>query len=291
MRPVLKLSYYHKKLLHRIDLSSVRLGIEFTTIPPFWQENDDDVVGYPPEWEDFRDRVQTGLRCPYQNADSDPGCLEISSQIMYSWREVIRFYRGCRGVTDRLGCVVKTPDSTGGGGHIHISFSNDEDSVNYERLAFKLHNFITHHPWIAWALNDSSDNINAMVARPYELRWAWSEERGDFRTRRAVHDCNHKDYAVLNDDDNIEFRFFDAATSLNMQVEHVAFATRLLHHGLTLPDIESNAIPRRAPRITLRQALAGWRRDVCMLGLPLHLYRHYERNIRERFELGRAYLN
>ena len=270
----LALSRQHKALMRSTSFRNLRIGIEYTTIPPSLM---DGVRDHDTATSGIIEQInERGRSVLFEDVHEDPGVVEISSVILDKWTRVQRFYKEAVTKTAKFGCVPDSPHSIGGGGHIHISYKNWLEPDYYagnieevEPLTQKVHNYCTRRPWIAWAFNDPSDNDTAVLG----LRRRGNERAINPRSR------------------TVEFRFFDAATSLNEQVEHVVFALRLFRLGLDMPEEDASDQGLRVPSITLVAALKGWRTTVQEFKLPYNLYRRYERNIRERYELGKAYLN
>lgn len=263
----LQISQAHRRLMRSVRFGRKQIGIEFTTILP---ELVDGRLDYIEGGEErFSDLVGHGL---IQGVHADPGCIEIPSNILTGWRRVIQFYTLVTRQAVANSCIQDSPHSTGGGGHIHISYRQwgeqyYEDTYTLaEQKTRALSRWLADRPWIAWAFNDPSDNTEATVlARGYDhepaVRFAGTE-------------------------DNVEFRFFDAAENINEQIEHVAFALRML--SVRAPVLH---LPGRVRRMPLTEALDGWKNTIRELGLPWSLYNRYTKNIRERYELGRGYLN
>ena len=262
----MRVSADHKRLMRRVKFP-VRVGIEFTTIPQSLYYGRDYLRGET-DVQQWRQQLGVG----YEKIDNDPGCIEVSSEILTGWPEVIEFASACLRLAKDTGCKQDSPYSTGGGGHIHISYPDwtlswNEDS-DARRIAHQLQYWLTKQPWVAWAMNDPSDNSEARLGD-----WYW----------RGAASCSG---------DNVELRFFDGVRSVEEQIEHVALAIRLLQLGAKLQyAVDSRHDMPRIHRPNLKVALAGWKQTIEELALPWKLYRKYSRNIRERYQLGPRYLN
>lgn len=265
VRAKLKVSPSHKALMRSVRFTGKRIGIEFTTIPPnlYW--------GREYGSGGCVERMETLLSGNnlIMAVGVDPGCIEIPSTIITDWEDVIAFSRTVLMAADDAGCLQESPFSTGGGGHIHVSSTAwpvglylDES----EETGYRIQRWMTLRPWIAWAMNDSSDNTEA-------LNGCASNMAASPRSQTT------------------EFRFFDGAVSVNEQIEHVALALKLFTKARQLRgEVRYHDLPN-VPKLTLKQALEGWEQTIREFSLPWKLYQHYSRNIRERYQLGRRYLN
>ena len=263
----------HMALMRSVRFAGVKVGIEFTTIPPSLMDGRRDH-----DWqaEQVLNRVREDI-CGnplVEKVHDDPGVVEVSSTILRDWGSTTAFYKLVRDATDKHKCKPDSPYQIGGGGHIHISAKDwpttGRCALEADPTAVKIHNWCYDRPWICWAFNDPSDNDTAVLRHT-----GWDNS------------------SAINDRwNNIEFRFFDAAESIEEQVEHVGFALKLLRLGCSLPGDDCvGRNTQRLPKLTLQQALAGWKNTVEQLGLPWNLYKKYSRNIRERYQLGPRYLN
>ena len=263
----------HMALMRSVRFAGIKVGIEFTTIPPSLRDGRRD-HDWQAEQVVNRVREVIGHTQLVEKVHDDPGVVEISSTILRNWGSVASFYKLARDATDKHKCKPESPYQIGGGGHIHISAkgwpTTGSCATEAEPTAVKIHNWCYDRPWICWAFNDPSDNDTAVLRHTH-----WDNS------------------SAINDRwDNIELRFFDAAESVEEQVEHVVFALKLLRLGCSLPEGDTLVKKHgRLPKLTLQQALAGWKNTVEQLGLPWNLYKKYSRNIRERYQLGPRYLN
>ena len=250
--------------MRSVRFGQKQLGIEWTTIPPALYDGRrsycDESLG--------EDLFINLLKNPLVNGvHPDPGVVEIPSSVLKGWNEVVEFYSLVMRRARRHSCRQESPHTTGGGGHIHISTRRwPEESEVVDDKTNALQAYVTDRPWISWAFNDPSDNITAVVGNS-----------GNWYDRQP---------AIRDSYDNVEFRFFDSAENINEQIEHVAFALKLLSVRAPVRDARS-----RAPRMSLTQALKGWETTIQEFGLPWNLYRRYSKNIRTRFEFGPRYLN
>ena len=264
----MRVSANHERLMRTVRFH-YRLGIEFTTIPPVLYHG----RSYFPGGNDYLcNEFHSRISVPVWGCvHNDPGCIEAASHPLRTWGDVIKFSSECLRAAKELDCKQDSPYSTGGGGHIHISRRHWYDNTwrgdqRAGECSARVQAWLTHHPWVTWAFNDPSDNTEAKLGFGAQYN-------------RAASDASN----------NVEFRFFDSAVSVEQQIEHVAFATRLLKVGSKFPHSPFHIV--RLNRPSLKAALAGWKQTIEELALPWKLYQPYSRNIRERYQLGRRYLN
>lgn len=265
---MLPISAAHKRLMRKVKFNRTQIGIEFTTIPPLLY---DGVRDYEDELLSFavRPKIMTdiGEHRLIDEVGSDPGCIEIPSSIMRRWHDTLSFSRLCLTTAHKYECKQESPHHTGGGGHIHISHTDWHDESS-DATSDALIKYTMDRPWIAWAFQDPHDNETSVNAR----NSMWGS-------------------AVADRYNNIEFRFFNSARTIEEQIEHVAFALKLFKVGLKLPEVEWEVLrSHKMKRPSLAKALRGWKQTIRELGLPWKLYRQYARNIRARYKLGKEYL-
>lgn len=274
----LKISRDHQKLMRLAPFRHKQIGIEFTTIP---KECYDGEREYPSEEVELEYQDAISHHPLVLTLHVDPGCIEVPSEVMGNWKDTLRFFTHVFRASHALGGRQLSPYQTGGGGHIHISYRSwnfNADGhynnagqwtaracANTNLFTNAMQKYLTQHPWIAWAFNDPCDNITARLGNGVACR-----------------DSN----------DNLEFRFFNAARDINQQIEHVAFALKLVEKTRILAGIDYHErINFRVKRMPCAKALAGWKHTIEEFKLPWKLYRKYARNIRERYQLGKEYLN
>src|SRR5271165_3881392 len=57
----------------------------------------------------------------YEEVICDPGCVEIPSPLLHSWKDLMKFWNFWEPICERYGLEKVPEHSTGGGGHIHIN--------------------------------------------------------------------------------------------------------------------------------------------------------------------------
>jgi hypothetical protein len=243
--------------------------------------------------------AKPGVNC-YREVYADPGCVEIPSHILYSWKDLEKFWNFWEPICEGLG-LDKVPDhSTGGGGHIHI------DCTEWEQI--KVGREIAARPYLSWVFLHPSDDINGQSIaywmasqfssddgdnipfwmNPGLTAQGWKNRQGQvingfmssFRPRS--HECKS---TVINmsGSQGLEFRAFTGAYDLEEQYLHMAFLQRYVDWVLSKKTAEVPWANKREAR----SFLESWRNyDRCEdaffdlileLGLDPKAYQDYPR--------------
>jgi hypothetical protein len=214
----------------------------------------------------------------YKTVYCDPGCVEIPSPILYSWKELEKFWNFWEPICEGHGLLRAPEHSTGGGGHIHIS------ATEWEQI--KIGRDIASRPYLSWVFLHPSDDINATtIANWMDVRWdneryqmpqwmepgltqkGWKERAG--RNYGQYNQCykeqyhGHKESVVsMSNDQGIEFRAFSGAVDLHEQLLHMAFVQRYVDYCSNQPTAD---VPWKN-KFEAAQFLASWKNyDKCEL--------------------------
>jgi len=247
----------------------------------------------------------------------DPGCIEIQSPVFHDWRPLLTYYARVAKSCEEAGLFREHPYHSGGGGHIHVG-------VDDWALIVAVTRDMANRPYLNWIFNDPLDDENASgmdrhldqisfrdIERALRMRRApqsWIRGArgwdGDERRRAVTYVAKmpiakygatpkSKSHAVRHCTSlkTLEFRFFDAAESINEQVEHVAFVIAYLKWiKVRLEAGDDFTVDKDlAPTLRLTQdkafIAAKFNELLTAVGLPLEPYQKYLGNVDQRIGL------
>ncbi len=187
----------------------------------------------------------------YNNADGDQKAVEVSSDILKTWKEVETFYTKVSKVMIDVGLKPQCDQLISGGGHIHVGKVPKEIVVNTMRD-------IQNKPWLGWIFNDPDDKTCNSYASTFktigdELRKASQEINANpglfsrsisneakvalmffgnpkFVGSNCLPDDKSRMTRYAKDYDTLEFRFFRAPDDWNEQKAHIEFVFAYLKY-------------------------------------------------------------
>lgn len=255
--------------------------------------------------DDFSDMINK-KKIHRDCCSTDDHCIEISSEPIKNWKSFISWNNKVRAIADNVGLTPEIEDFGGGMGHHHIDAQNDD-------VRDFLFRFLAERPYLAWIFTHPSDVQNAQSIAQWFL--AFKDVRDSRFTAFAVDEAypGGRGAMMTCRNDTIEWRAFDAAIDIEMQIEHTSFLQALVGYAKkNATNCEYETVWRKseyywesthqvkifkplfksiaAARNVLKKhqdyetCVAGFAADLKTLGLPKHRYERYLQNIAARIE-------
>jgi len=246
----------------------------------------------------------------------DVHCVEVSSDLLTSWQELVVWNEMVRYEAGKLKLKPEVDWIGGGMGHQHIDLMVGLEAANLFRL-------VAARPYLAWVFLTYEDDKNAvthasryLVNEDFELseKLYFTPDNDDFyifNGKDANHFYDHRDATnergcVLTyrnggshwEPETIEWRAFDAAPTIEQQIEHTAFLQALVGHAkkqkTLLKPVLSSVNEAKGLLKRYGQGSRAFDRSakeflafIKELGLPTSRYEKYvETNLRQRIAHG-----
>ncbi len=240
---------------------------------------------------------------PYNACYQDSEAIEVTSAPLESWKEFIAWNKSVRSAASKVKWTPEIDWLGGGMGHHHIDFQPPAVLDNLFRI-------VAERPYLAWVFVHPSDKKNAVSLASWyidlcEMKnhpwWASSNSlafRSDvFKNKYPLGRGNV--LTIRNHGNTIEWRGFDAAVDMKMQVEHTAFLQALVGYAKrTAKTVKraklftSNAEAKEVLHVhasSFKRCEKGFYELLKILGLPKSRYESYvETNLITRLEWKNA---
>lgn len=177
----------------------------------------------------------------YDRCYTDDHVIEVTSKPIKSWTTFINWNKKIRKFAENANLTPEVDWVGGGMGHHHIDFQEPKVLDNLFRI-------VAARPYLAWIFVHPSDKQNAISIASwfinYKTKWFWYEYSGLYFSTSAYNDRYPSGRGpVMTVRDNycnktIEWRGFDAAVDMEMQVEHTAFLQALVKHAQDTATVE-----------------------------------------------------
>lgn len=292
-------------------------GIELTYVhpregkgnSPDWWRCDPDIPGAWASYSDLADHARDVTRevskwgdtAPMGYVHRDPGCLEASSPVLYSWEEAKSYCGYAKSLADMHGLKPYSPRTAGGMGHIHVQVK----SPDHARIAFL---DMLQRPYVAWAFAHPSAveycEPIAWTTRGYPSNvTGYPRFPSKWVDMPVVRQFATPEFGTTKGSRTLEFRMFNSARTWKEQTLHMAFVQRymdMVDHLAKDPQIRmdavwgmgGNQIPNAMSRVRNKSCRLAWcvrefNRLITKLGLPWEEYEGYVvENLETQFEWG-----
>lgn len=236
----------------------------------------------------------------HDSIHNDCGCIEISSRPLESWGSFVKWNSDVRNIAYENKMTHKLNWNAGGMGHHHM------DQLN-SAVTDRLFRVVAQHPYLAWMFVDPEDTKNCKTIAKWYLEYHRHEQEGyfvpcasgayDYPSGRCV--ClSFRDWY-----DTIEWRAFDSAEDMQMQIEHTAFLQALVGYAIKTATNKTSReynMPMFKNAAAARRILKKYQDpDLCakeflefieLIGLPKDRYERYiDMNLRPRLEMGNGF--
>jgi hypothetical protein len=226
---------------------------------------------------------------------SDDAVIEVVSHPTKSWIEFLTWNENVRDIAKKIGLVPEVDWVGGGMGHHHLDWM----SAKVRDSLFRL---VAGRPYLGWLFVHPSDKINAVSI----ASWFIDIEQNNYGLHFDTDSCNScKSYpygrgqVLTCRDQTIEWRGFDSAIDMEMQVEHTAFIQALVGYAkkIARPRASTSKLfssVREAETLLLNytnvdKCTANFFELLKLLGLPKKRYERYiDLYLKPRIEWGNA---
>jgi hypothetical protein len=179
----------------------------------------------------IRAKTRSG-RIKRNDVHNDCGCIEISSEPLKNWKTFESWNNRVRKIAYTNGMTHKLSWNAGGMGHHHIDMQKDEVVDNL----FKI---VAARPYLSWMFVDPEDTKNCQTIASWYLH-RHLMTNSFFGICDSYFDPriggNHswpagRGVSLSHRGDTIEWRAFDSAEDMTMQIEHTAFLQALVAYA------------------------------------------------------------
>lgn len=221
-----------------------KIGHELTFVPTkrFTASEKNEIIAGEHYWNGY-DNLVTSKVCSlrssaahknimYNSIHNDCGCVEITSKPIASWKTFINWNVKVRDVAKDIALTNKLDWLAGGMGHHHIDYQLPHVNDNLFRI-------VAERPYLAWMFVDPEDTKNCRSVASWFIEYEHNRLTGCFRTYFDPRVCWNDEYlrpsgrlCCLSDrGETIEWRAFDSAEDMTMQIEHTAFLQALVGYA------------------------------------------------------------
>jgi len=232
----------------------------------------------------------------YDKCYTDDHVIEVTSEPIKSWTTFINWNKKIRKLAENADLTPEVDWVGGGMGHHHIDFQEPEILDNLFRI-------VAARPYLAWIFVHPSDKKNAVSLASWfleyktDIPWYMS---GDLYFSASSYNCIYPEgrgnvISVRNIylHPTIEWRGFDAAIDMEMQVEHTAFLQALVKYAQDTATLAKKAKLFKSKKAALKvltdyatnfdKCVNDFYEFIEVLGLPKERYERYvETNLKAR---------
>lgn len=175
------------------------------------------------------------------------GGIEINSPVFQYMEDVLKYWNKLNDICKKNNYIPKNKNSTGGGTHIHIGFSNKLNGFDDEFVR-KLGIICYNRPWLTWAFQDPSDNDSSEPICLFPVYYkniikkfshigittesTWGPQT-DYPYRNfGDKQCTGTSIRTCEDNNTIEMRFFDTVCNESELKAHILATNYLIKLAL-----------------------------------------------------------
>ena len=228
----------------------------------------------------------------------DNHVVEITSEPIKSWTAFINWNKEIRKLAKQVNLTPEVDWVGGGMGHHHIDYQEPAVLDNLFRI-------VAARPYLAWIFVHPSDKINAISLASWfvdiKSKHSWFEKSPLYFSPSSFNYIYPEGKGqVISVRDNyhyktIEWRGFDAAVDMKMQVEHTAFLQALVKYAQDTATTKKRTGLFKSVKVA-KKLLNDYATDfdkcaedfyklIKVLGLPKERYERYvETNLKFRIE-------
>jgi hypothetical protein len=235
----------------------------------------------------------------YDKCHRDDHVIEVSSKPIKSWTSFISWNKKIRALAKQVNLTPEVDWVGGGMGHHHIDYQEPAVLDNLFRI-------VAARPYLGWIFVHPSDKKNAVSLASWfidlKTKRYWYEQ-GNLYFGSSVHEHIYPsgrgnvlsvrpDYLRCK---TIEWRGFDSAVDMKMQIEHTAFLQALVKHAQDTATVEKKTQLFKSVKVA-KKLLDDYASDfdkcakdfyefIEVLGLSKERYERYvETNLKARIE-------